>query len=91
MSLREELSELMRVRSNLNSSSMGEPTVTIHDELAWAEQSADFLRDHGQALLEAVEWYEIAAKNGHGVSAVAVSLIRERADEILAEWGYTDG
>jgi len=50
----EELKELMRVRANLNNQGMGEPPTTPHDWMAWEESCADFLRDHGQALVEAL-------------------------------------
>ena len=54
MSLRDNLSELIRVRSNMDSTAMGEPPTTPEDERAWHDQACAFLRDHGQALVEAV-------------------------------------
>lgn len=99
MSLLEELSELMRVRSNLKSSAMGEPTATMHDDLAWAEQSADFLRNHGQALLDSIKdsdrlnfadasfWGNSYSSDGTRHNSVRESIDHDRARSKTVDGG----
>jgi len=54
MTVRDELAELMRVRSNMDNVAMGEEPTAPHDEQSWQEHVAIFLRTHGPALLEAL-------------------------------------